>query len=183
MMKEKGDGAESGSGDCRTSNKIILTTRLNYTRGTNNNIWPARIPAINIEPGGDRPLRPSWPVSIHRSFPNPRLHGLPRRLTSTMQSKTMGPGCGLMEEARRGVGWGGERQRGGGEGLRKTRPDPRQGFSTSCSWLERNVGITFESCRYRKSFPFRRNLFLLIILVLDYFFMRPYITGIHNARE
>lgn len=84
MMKEKGDGAESGSGDCRTSNKIILTTRLNYTRGTNNNIWPARIPAINIEPGGDRPLRPSWPVSIHRSFPNPRLHGLPRRLTSTM---------------------------------------------------------------------------------------------------
>lgn len=115
MMKEKGDGAESGSGDCRTSNKIILTTRLNYTRGTNNNIWPARIPAINIEPGGDRPLRPSWPVSIHRSFPNPRLHGLPRRLTSTMQSKTMGPGCGPMEGARRGVGWGGERQGGGGE--------------------------------------------------------------------
>lgn len=126
MMKEKGDGAESGSGDCRTSNKIILTTRLNYTRGTNNNIWPARIPAINIEPGGDRPLRPSWPVSIHRSFPNPRLHGLPRRLTSTMQSKTMGPGCGPMEGARRGVGWGGERQRGGG-GLRKTRPDPARG--------------------------------------------------------
>lgn len=56
MVKGKGDGAESGSGDCRTSNKIILTTRLNYTRGTNNNIWPARIPAINIAPGGGTAL-------------------------------------------------------------------------------------------------------------------------------
>lgn len=68
---QKGGDAESGSGECRTSNKIILTTRLNYARGTNNNIWPARIPAINIEAkreGGTAPF------ALHGRFPS-TAHG------------------------------------------------------------------------------------------------------------
>lgn len=56
-----------GAAVCRTSNKIILTTGLNYARGTNNNICPARIPAINIEgvPGSRPPFPPpSLPLPV-----------------------------------------------------------------------------------------------------------------------
>lgn len=71
-----------GAAVCRTSNKIILTTGLNYARGTNNNICPARIPAINIEGvPGSRPPPPSLlslsPLTIQepsRAYP---LHGAP----------------------------------------------------------------------------------------------------------
>ena len=67
-----------GAAACRTSNKIILMTSLNYARGTNNNICPARIPAINIE-GGPLLLSPFSPFPRRRSR-NPRraypLHGV-----------------------------------------------------------------------------------------------------------
>ena len=58
--------------ECRTSNKIILTTRLNYAHGTNNNIWPARIPAINIVAGseGEPPPCP-LAAGFHPPFTEP----------------------------------------------------------------------------------------------------------------
>jgi len=68
-----------GAAACRTSNKIILTTSLNYARGTNNNICSARIPAINIE--GVSGSLSLLPLPRRRSR-NPRaypLHGTPRR--------------------------------------------------------------------------------------------------------
>jgi len=57
-----------GAAACRTSNKIILTTGLNYARGTNNNICPARIPAINIEGIPGSPLPPFSPFLRSRNL-------------------------------------------------------------------------------------------------------------------
>lgn len=60
----------------------------------------------------------------------------------------------------------------GGEGMRKTRPDPRQGFSTSCSAVvcERNVGITFESpVSLQEIVPVPTKSISRSSLVLDYF--------------
>lgn len=64
-----------GAAACRTSNKIILTTGLNYARGTNNNICPARIPTINIEGvPGSLPPSPSSSLTIQEpsSIPSSR---------------------------------------------------------------------------------------------------------------
>lgn len=63
-----------GAAACRTSNKIILTTGLNYARDTNNNICPARIPAINIEGISDSP-----PLTIREPSSGYPLHDTPRR--------------------------------------------------------------------------------------------------------